>query len=71
MTYYGPVKNTRFGQLLFDTDSLISVFRSSVDHRTGKPLPLYKMPGFRSKLEIDARAEHAEAEEARKKKEAR
>lgn len=62
VTYYGPIRNTRLGHVLTETDILISTLWNNVDGRTGRPLKLHQLPGFQSKLEIEARDRIRKAE---------
>jgi hypothetical protein len=58
-TYYGPIANTRMGNVLFDTDLMIPVFLGGVDPLTGKLVAAAKMANLTSRLERRARAEVA------------
>jgi hypothetical protein len=37
VTYYGPIKNTRMGKVLLESDQVISLLYHGVDPRTGQP----------------------------------
>jgi hypothetical protein len=53
ITYYGPLKGTSLGQVVQESDMVYSMFWYGTDWRTGLPLDLSKVPGYKSAIELD------------------
>ena len=55
ITYYGDIKNTRIGRVISEADRLLSFFMTGVDPETGKLARMPDVPGFMSRVELQAR----------------
>lgn len=53
ITYYGPLKGSSLGQVVQESDMVYSMFWYGTDWKTGLPLDLSKVPGYKSAIELD------------------
>lgn len=53
ITYYGPLKGNSLGQVVQESDMVYSMFWNGTDWKTGLPLDLSKIPGYKSAIELD------------------
>lgn len=56
VTYYGPIRNTRMGQVLLSADQLMTTLMIGLDPNTGLPASIPEIPGYMSILERQVRS---------------
>ena len=69
VTYYGPLKGNRMGQVVQQSDMVFSMFWYGVDWRTGRPMDPSKFPGFVTNIERQLALTEMPKEEPAKKTE--
>lgn len=60
ITYFGPIRDTRIGDVLARADYLLHSFLMGVDLSTGRPAPVPPISGYMTILEANARIERGE-----------
>ena len=55
VTYYGPIRNTRMGKVLMESDRVLYPLMTGVDDTTGRPAVRPSIPGFMTLYERQVR----------------